>query len=85
MNIKDLRNKSNKELHKILAQTRAEVKDLQFKTSNKQLKNLRQLRMKKREVARILTAINNPIIAKTEKPDADKPSAKQVSQAKTKA
>lgn len=58
MEIKELKNKSTSELHKLLAEQREKLRDLRFKDANKQLKNVRELRVLKRDVARILTLLN---------------------------
>ncbi|MFW0837621.1 MAG: 50S ribosomal protein L29 [Candidatus Komeilibacteria bacterium] len=57
MESKDLRKKSLKELQQLLATTREKVRELRFSVSNKQLKNIREIRTKKVEIARILTII----------------------------
>ena len=56
-NLKELRAKSPKELEKMLKRQHEVVRDLRFKDSNKQLKNVRDFRQAKKEVARILTVI----------------------------
>ncbi|MBU0732379.1 50S ribosomal protein L29 [Patescibacteria group bacterium] len=57
-NLKELRGKSKEELDKMLKAQREAVRDLRFKDSNKQLKNVRDLRVAKKEVAKILTVLN---------------------------
>lgn len=58
MKIKELREKNQEELKKLLAEKREEIRKLSFDISSKQIKNNRMLRNTKREVARILTLIN---------------------------
>lgn len=55
MKIKDLREKTEKDLDKMLATERERVRDLRFKVSQRQLKNLRETRNAKKTIARILT------------------------------
>ena len=58
MKIKELREKNQEELKKLLAEKREEVRKLGFDIASKQIKNNRTLRMAKRDVARILTLLN---------------------------
>ncbi len=58
MKIKDLKNKNKEELQEILDIKREKLRDLRFKDSNKQLKNVREIRLLKKEIAQILTIIN---------------------------
>jgi ribosomal protein L29 len=46
------------ELQKILYDSREKLRELKFKDANRQLKNVRELRSLKREIATILTLIN---------------------------
>ena len=56
--VKDLRGKTSSELQKMLKKQREVVRDLRFKDSNRQLKNVRSLRKAKETIAQILTVIN---------------------------
>jgi ribosomal protein L29 len=58
MEIKDLRKKDKKELAKMLATDRAKLRELRFSNSNKQLKNIRQIRALRKQIAQLLTVIN---------------------------
>ncbi len=58
MELKELKNKPVSELQKILFAKREKLRELRFKDANKQLKNVRELRTIKKEIARILTLIN---------------------------
>lgn len=58
MDLKELKTKDKTELLKILDTTREKLRDLRFKDSNKQLKNIREIRADKHLVAQILTLIN---------------------------
>lgn len=56
--IKDLKNKNINELNALLAEDRELLRELRFKDSNRQLKNVRQLRSIKKTIANILTVLN---------------------------
>jgi len=58
MDFKELTVKSAVELQKILTTTREKLHDLRFKDSNKQLKNIREIRATKQLIAQILTLLN---------------------------
>ena len=58
MELKDLLKKSEKDLHKALAESREKLRALRFKDSANQLKNVREIRSTKKIVARILTLLN---------------------------
>lgn len=66
-NLKELRGKSKEELEKMLKAQREVVRDLRFKDSNRQLKNVRDLRKAKKEVARIFTVLNEQKDGKQER------------------
>lgn len=56
--LKDLKNKNIAELNALLAENRELLRELRFKDSNRQLKNVRQLRSIKKAIANILTVLN---------------------------
>ncbi len=58
MKIKELRQKSKKELSNLLKENRRKVGQLQFDLASKKLKNVRQVRELRRDIARILTLLN---------------------------
>lgn len=58
MNIKELISKPIKELQKILAIQKEKLRELRFKDTNKQLKNVRDIRLIKKTIAKILTLLN---------------------------
>ena len=58
MEIKELKGKKESDLHRLLAETRDKLRELRFKDSNKQLKNVREIRVGKKTVAKILTLLN---------------------------
>ena len=57
MKIKELRDKSEKEIKKLLAMEREKLRDLRFKISQKQLKNIREIRVVKKNIATYLTIL----------------------------
>lgn len=57
MKIKELRDKNIEELKKLLEEKRENIRKLRFDIATKQVKNNRQLRNDKVDVARILTLI----------------------------
>jgi large subunit ribosomal protein L29 len=58
MDFKELKIKTENELHRLLAEERDKLRELRFKDSNKQLKNIREIRSLKKTIAKILTVLN---------------------------
>jgi len=58
MEMKELTTKTSAELTKLLAESQEKLRDLRFKDSNKQLKNVRSIRVLKQDIARINTLLN---------------------------
>ena len=58
MQAKDLRSKSMPDLHKLLASQREKLRDLNFRIANKQVKNYREHKKLRQDIARILTVMN---------------------------
>lgn len=58
MDFKELKTKSENELHRLLAELRNAIRELRFKDAGKQLKDVREIREKRLTVARILTSLN---------------------------
>jgi len=58
MKIKELREKNKEELKKLLNEKREILRKLRFDVASKQIKNNRDLRENKKDIARILTLIN---------------------------
>ena len=56
--LKELKLKSVSELQRLLAASREKLRDLRFKDSQNQLKNIREIRALKKKIARILTLLN---------------------------
>ncbi len=55
MKIKDLREKSEVELDRLLVDSRNKLRDLRFRIAAKQLGNIREVRELRRTVAQVLT------------------------------
>ena len=58
MKIEEVRKKSNKQLQEALKEGKEKIRDLRFKQASRQLKDVRILRKIKRDVAKILTVLN---------------------------
>jgi len=59
MEFKELKNKDKKDLQNLLIVNREKLRELRFKDSNKQLKNIREIRVTRNLIAQILTLLNN--------------------------
>ena len=57
MEFADLKQKSDKELKEVLNEQRAHLRTLQFKVSERQLKQVHEINKTKKIIARILTAL----------------------------
>ncbi len=58
MEFKELKTKDKSDLQKLLEVNREKLRDLRFKDSNKQLKNIREIRVIRQLIAQILTLLN---------------------------
>ena len=58
MKVKELREKNIEELEKMLSEKRENTRKLRFDIASKQVKNTKDLKNEKRDIARILTLIN---------------------------
>lgn len=66
--LKELRLKSESELQRLLALNREKLRDLRFKVSQNQLKNIREIRQLKKKISKILTLLKEqPKAKKSEK------------------
>lgn len=59
MELKELKSKSEKELRQFLEESRDKLRNLRFKDANKQLKNVREIRIVKKMIAKTLTLLSN--------------------------
>jgi ribosomal protein L29 len=59
MELKELKIKSDSELEIILSETREKLRELRFKDASHQLKNVREIRKIRTEIAQALTIINS--------------------------
>lgn len=55
MTTKELRQLSEKELERLLAESREKVRELRFRAARREIKNVREVRELKKTIARILT------------------------------
>jgi large subunit ribosomal protein L29 len=60
MNAKELKAQTREELVRRLATLREQVRDLRFKIHSKEVKNNHQLNVVRKDIARILTILNEP-------------------------
>lgn len=58
MKSNELLNKDAGQLQELLEVNREKLRDLRFKDSNKQLKNIREIRSVRTMIARVLTILN---------------------------
>ncbi|MFA6393659.1 MAG: 50S ribosomal protein L29 [Patescibacteria group bacterium] len=59
MEMKEIKNKSQAELNRLLSEFRDKLRDLRFKDASKQLKNVRDIRKVRQDIARIMTVLNS--------------------------
>lgn len=59
MKFKELKSKSEKELQRLLSETRHNLQELEFKVHANQLKNLREVRVAKKTIARVLMLLGD--------------------------
>jgi len=57
MDIKEIKNKPLSELNHLLQDLRKKLDDLKFKVSQNQLKNVREVRIIKKDIAKVLMTI----------------------------
>ncbi|MBI4120436.1 MAG: 50S ribosomal protein L29 [Parcubacteria group bacterium] len=58
LSAKELKTKSSQELKGLLSQERSKLRDLRFKLSGAQVKNVQETKVVKKNVARILTVVS---------------------------
>lgn len=57
MKWKELQEKTDNELVKMLASSRERLRELRFKANNEQLKNVREIRTERKNISNIMTLI----------------------------
>lgn len=60
MKFKELKAKSKEDLNKILTENKEKIRDARFKSANNQLKNVKEIKKLKRQIAQVLTIANQP-------------------------
>jgi ribosomal protein L29 len=58
MDFKEMQKQDAKGLNTLLAASREKLRELRFKDSHQQLKDVREIRLVRQEIARILTILN---------------------------
>ncbi|MBI2426626.1 MAG: 50S ribosomal protein L29 [Candidatus Kerfeldbacteria bacterium] len=58
MTMKELREKSLPDLHKLLAETRDSLREKRFRVHERELKNVRDVRVTRKLIAKILTVMH---------------------------
>lgn len=71
MEFKELEKKEPAMLQKFLEELREKQHELKFKVANNQLKNLREIRVVKKNIAQVLFLLKQKMVAKTDKPKVD--------------
>jgi large subunit ribosomal protein L29 len=66
MEVKEIQEKTDAELNKLLAQYREKQRDLHFRIARKELKNHQEYKMVRRDIARVKTLLRQRIIAAQE-------------------
>ena len=59
MEFKELKNKSESELQRLLEEEREKLREMRFKVAQRQLKKVNDIRETKKIIAQILTLLNN--------------------------
>jgi len=76
MEFKELKNKSEGELQKLLIDQRNNLRELKFKVASDQLKNVRTVRVARKIIARILFLLNQKKTAPIQSKPQDQPKVK---------
>lgn len=78
MKIKELRQKSKMELQRMLVELREKLRDMRFKVAQRQLKKVRDIRVTKKTIARILTILEENKSKEAENLDSVQPLDKKI-------
>lgn len=62
MKIKEIREKNDKELIKMLAEKRESLRDIRFKIASNQYKNMKGISFLKKDIAKVLTVMKERIL-----------------------
>jgi len=66
MKVKELKYKTVGELNRILADLRRQLRELRFNLAAGKVKNIRAIRTKKKDIARVLTILHQKEVGKEE-------------------
>lgn len=58
MELKELKKMTENQLHKLLSESREKLRDLRFKDASKQLKDVREIRVVRKIIARVMTLLS---------------------------
>ena len=72
MKIRELRQKSEKELQKTLIDLRDKLRELRFNLAGGKVKNIKEIHQTKKDIARILTLLKEHASPKAGQPRAEK-------------
>ncbi len=61
MNSKELKNKNEKELHTLLKEKALALKNFRFSVAGSNVRNVKEGKALKKDIARIKTSLNNPV------------------------
>ncbi len=62
MKVEEIRKKTNKELHKLLAEQRNELREVRFKVASRQVKDYKKVDKIKKGISQILTIMKEKIL-----------------------
>ena len=61
MDFKEIKTKTEAELHRLLADHRDKLREARFKDASRQLKDVREIREIKKTIARVLTTLKKKV------------------------
>ena len=64
MDFKEIKTKTEAELHRLLADHRDKLREARFKDASRQLKDVREIREIKKTIARLLTTLKKSVLTK---------------------
>ncbi|MDD3887419.1 MAG: 50S ribosomal protein L29 [Patescibacteria group bacterium] len=64
MKVKEIREKKDKELVKMLAEKRESLREVRFKIASNQHKNVKEISLLKKDIAKVLTVMKERLLIK---------------------